>query len=157
MTAENFLNGILRGGLHALHDACPCACHLLFHGFDCTLTVGLCKVRHGVFQACLLRPVAMLAKALQVEQLIATSVLLRNNVIDVDICFPNLFPTPRASVPTVIRFVVLEPFVSVAHLYHQLFFFGRRGAPADQRRWFSTTPHPLGWFDATLQNSCLTR
>ena len=55
----------------------------------------------------------MFAKTLQVEQLVAAAVLLRDNVVDVRVRLANFFAALGARVPAVIRFVMLEPFFAI--------------------------------------------
>ena len=65
----------------------------------------------------------MLAQALQVGRVIPTFVLLRNDMINVDISLANFLAALGAGVPAVIGFVFREPIFSVAQkIFLQIFF-----------------------------------
>ena len=96
------------------------------------------KIGQRVLQARLLRPVAMFTQALQIEQLVAPAVFLRDNVIDIRVRLPNLFAASGASVPPVIRFITREPIISITHQLISITCCSRRegGCPKP------TTPQP---------------
>ena len=83
---------------------------------DGAATVRFRQIGQSFSHARLFGAIAMFAKTLQVEQLIAAAVFLRDNVVDVRVRLANFFAALDARVPTVIRFVVLEPFFAITHV-----------------------------------------
>lgn len=148
-------------------------------GFDCklyalnyTLAIRLYQIGRSLLQtnSRLLRPVAMLAQTLQISNVVNLRVLLRNNMINVNLRLANFLPALRASVPPMIRFIFRKPVFPVAHFpsisFHEIFIEGWGLSPSPAPLLFvinlslgkrgasSTTPnqppaHPEGWFDAT--------